>query len=101
MQCAPGEKQFKSISWRAGCEFQGRYLGLHIGWRMPIEDVRNLVTGLVIRVGKASFPRGDRTVVLGFFSGLAEMEFWITGKPLGGRKSIDDPLGRGFVARVF
>ena len=89
-----GEKRFKSVSWRVGCQGLGRYVELQIGWRFPIQDIHNLVTGLVIAVR-------NHTIILGFLNGIAEMEFWITGKSLGGRKSIHDPIGRGFVARVF
>ena len=72
-----------------------------VGWRFPIEAIFNLVTGVVIEVGKVRCPQSSRTVVIGFLNSLGEMLFWITGKPLGGRKYINDPIGRGFVARVF
>jgi len=97
----PGEKRFKTLRWRIGCQLLGRYVVFSVGWRFPIQAIFNLATGMVVEVGKAGCPQRDRTVVLGFLNSLAEMEFWITGKPLGGRKSIHDPISRGFVAKVF
>ena len=101
LQIRSGEKRLKTITWRVGCEVWGRHIGLRIGWRMCLQDVRNLVTGMAIRWEKGACQGGACTVVLGFSTGLAKMEYWITGRPLGGRKEIDDPIGRGFVAKVF
>ena len=101
LQIRPGERRFRTVTWRFGCQLWGRYVGVHIGWRMCLQDIRNLVTGLAIRWEGVTCQDGASTAILGFSTGLARMEYWITGKPLGGRKEIDDPIGRGFIAKVF
>ena len=63
-----------------------------MGWNMSLQAVRNLVTGIAVCVGRAMRPEDDRTVIVGFFFGLAELTYQITGN----HRVVNDPIGRGF-----
>lgn len=64
--CFPGEHQFRS--WKFGIG------GLDIGWRFPIQETANLMTGVVIHIR-------DRIVVLGMVHSKEELYSWLQRRP--------------------